>query len=85
MLLRSLLQIKHHNRQHYWFNVSLTVQAIYLFLDGTRTLLMNRCQGKDRAISASYEADGLEFKIRMRWLASQKKSSFVYIVTSEHY
>jgi len=47
--------------------------------------MMDRCQGKDRAISASYEADGLEFKIRMRWLASQKKSSFVYIVTSEHY
>ena len=46
---------------------------------------MDRCQGKDRAISASYEAGGLEFKIRMRWLASQAKSSFVYIVTSEHY
>ncbi|MGZ1333447.1 hypothetical protein ACXO91_08225 [Lactobacillus delbrueckii subsp. bulgaricus] len=46
---------------------------------------MDRCQGKDQAISASYEAGSLEFKIRMRWLASQKKSSFVYIVTSEHY
>ncbi|MDA3768735.1 hypothetical protein PF586_10080 [Lactobacillus delbrueckii] len=31
------------------------------------------------------KAGVLEFKIRMRWLASQKKSSFVYIVTSEHY
>lgn len=46
---------------------------------------MDRCQGKDRAISASYEDGGLEFKIRMRWLASQEKSSFVYIVTSENY
>ena len=42
LLLRSSLQIKRHTRQHYWFNVSLIVQATYLFLDGTRTLMMNR-------------------------------------------
>ncbi|WP_201336210.1 EAL domain-containing protein, partial [Lactobacillus nasalidis] len=46
---------------------------------------MDRCQGKSQAISASYEEGGLHVKIRMRWLASQEKSSFVCIVTSEHY
>ncbi|WP_201330667.1 diguanylate cyclase domain-containing protein, partial [Lactobacillus nasalidis] len=41
LLLRSSSQIKRHNRQQYWFNTSLTIQAAYLLGDGTRTLWMN--------------------------------------------
>ena len=50
MLLRSSLQIKRHNRQHYWFNVSLIVQTTYLFLDGTQTLMMNRILASNEAL-----------------------------------
>lgn len=50
LLLRSSLQIKRHNRQHYWFNVSLIIQATYLFLDGTRTLMMNRILPSNEAL-----------------------------------
>ncbi len=50
MLLRSSLQIKRHTRQHYWFNVSLIVQATYLFLDGTRTLIMNHILPSNEAL-----------------------------------
>ncbi|MDF4030062.1 hypothetical protein [Lactobacillus delbrueckii] len=49
-MLRSSLQIKRHTRQHYWFNVSLIVQATYLFLDGTRTLMMNRILPSNEAL-----------------------------------
>lgn len=73
----------------------MTVQAIYLFLDGTRTLLMNRilpsneilvnftslCLAITLNILSYTTVMFVAYKIRMRWLAGQAKSSFVYIVT----